>query len=77
MQFSILMILVKLLIFGSLTAASIRVRTGAKKSYKALYDFASQAIGELDLHRGDVVTVLQEDASGRPIYLSHFLLSIL
>ena len=65
MQASIRMILVKLLIFSGLTAASIIVRTGAEKSYKALYDFASQDTGEFDLHRGEVVTVLQEDASGK------------
>ena len=59
-----LMTLAGLFLLGSLTVASIVPRTDTKGTYEALYDFASQATDEFDLRKGELVTVLQPDASG-------------
>ena len=64
MRFRVLMTLVGLFLSGSLAAASIIPRTATKGIYQALYDFTSQDTGEVDLQKGEIVTVLLENASG-------------
>ena len=59
-----LRIIVELFLLGSLTATTALPDVKNKSTFKAIHDFASQATGETSLHKGDLVNVLQQDASG-------------
>ncbi len=56
--------IIELLLLGSLTATSALPAADNKGTFKALHDFASQATGETSLQKGELVVVLQQDASG-------------
>ena len=56
--------ILELSLLGNLATTAALPAANNKGTFKALYDFTSQATGEATLHKGDLVTVLQEDASG-------------
>ena len=64
MRFCKVITLVVLLLLEGLTAASVLPRAKAQGTYKALYDFAGQATNECSLQKGELVIVVQQDASG-------------
>ena len=61
-------IILELYLLGTLTISSALPKSDGQGTFKALYDFASQAIGEATLRKGELVTVLQQDASGMSMY---------
>ncbi len=65
--------ILELFLLGSLTATTVLAGAEHKSTFKAVYDFASQATGEVSLHKGDLVNVLQQEASGMSSSIEVFL----